>query len=250
MSHDQIWHMIPWYVNGRAENEQREQVEAHMRVCNECRNEVMAQQQIRDAIANDKRIDTVPGVAFQRLWERITKEESGTPEGANPLAESPAPARAQRAREPDLPTRSARAGERITDEPAPRRARASTLTHWLAAAVIIEAIGITVLAVVLRSNEGVEPPTGQFRTVASAMPATARGDIRAVFSPDAPMSELQRLLEQSGLQIVAGPTEAGVYTLASTTAEETPAATDSQRDTALAGLRASQAVRFAEPISR
>jgi hypothetical protein len=247
MSHEQVWHMIPWYVNGRAENEQREQIEAHVRVCNECRNEVMAQRQILDAIANDKRIDSVPGVAFQRLWERITKEESGAPEGAKSLdvQGSAAAARAERAREPHLPTRSGR----ITGEPASRRVRAGALTHWLAAAVIVEAIGITVLSIVLRSQEGVEPPTAQFRTLTSPTPAAARGDIRAVFSPEVPISELQRLLEQSGLQIVAGPTEAGVYTLASTaTAAETSSAT--RRDAALAGLRASQAVRFAEPLSR
>jgi hypothetical protein len=222
MNHDPVWHMIPWYVNGRAEDKQREQIETHLRVCNECRNEVMAQRQILNAIASDKRIDSVPGVAFQRLWERISNEESRTPDDAEPPSETDSLAPAQ----------------------APMRARASVLTHWLAAAVIIEAIGITVLTVALRSNDAVEPPAAQFRTVTST-PATTQGDIRAVFAPEATTSELQRLLEQSGLQIVAGPTEAGVYTLASTTT-----ATDSRRNAALASLRVSPAVRFAEPISR
>jgi hypothetical protein len=219
MNHDPVWHMIPWYVNGRAEEKQREQIETHLRVCNECRNEVMAQRQILNAIASDKRIDSVPGVAFQRLWERITNEEARTPDDAEPPSE--------------------------TEPHAPVRARASVLTHWLAAAVIIEAIGITVLTVALRSNDAVEPPAAQFRTVASAPAATTRGDIRVVFAPEVTASELQQLLEQSELQIVAGPTEAGVYTLASTATT-----TDSRRNAALARLRVSPAVRFAEPISR
>ncbi len=59
-------------------------------------------------------------------------------------------------------------------------------------------------------------PPAEYRTVTSPAPAspTSRGIIRAVFQPTLRVSDLQQLLEQSGLQIVSGPTEAGVYTLA------------------------------------
>jgi len=223
MSHEDVWHRIPWLVNGRADDAERAQIEAHLRVCDECRNEVAAQRQVMSAIANDKRIDCVPGAAFQRLWERISAADT-------------APGRAAR---PPSGASSV------------RPARARSVTRWLAAAVVIEAIGITALTAALTSRDSAVQPTAEYRTVTSAtaatssIPTTARGIIRAVFSPTLPVSELQRLLEKSGLRIVAGPTEAGVYTLAATAAVER-----SGNDSALSELRANPAVRFAEPITK
>ena len=40
--------------------------------------------------------------------------------------------------------------------------------------------------------------------------------IRAVFSPTITLVELQTILDEAQLRIVSGPTEAGVYSLAST----------------------------------
>jgi len=217
MTHDEVWHSIPWLVNGRADDAERDQIEAHLRVCDECRNEVAAQRQVMSAIASDKRIDCVPGVAFQRLWARISTSESVH----EPVARA-------------------------------RHVRARSVSRWLAAAVVIEAIGITALTAALTSRDGTVRPAAEYRTLTSAtaeaqspIPATTHGVIRAVFSPTLPMSELQRLLAKSGLQIVAGPTEAGVYTLAAAAAAERTGS-----DSALAQLRADPAVRFAEPIAK
>ncbi len=44
-------------------------------LCEECRQEVAVQRQVMSTIANDKRIDVVPGAAFQRLWDRISADE-------------------------------------------------------------------------------------------------------------------------------------------------------------------------------
>jgi anti-sigma factor RsiW len=210
MSHDEVWHLIPWLVNGRAGDAEREHIDAHLRVCDECRNEVAAQRQVMSAIANDKRIDCVPGVAFERLWDRISAEEAP---------------QARRARLKQVRTRS--------------------VMKWLAAAVVVEAIGITALTMALSTRNSVEQAAAEYRTVTSSASTEARGTIRAVFAPTLPMSELQRILDQSGLQIVAGPTESGVYTLATTAS-----AGSSGSDSALAGLRANPAVRFAEPIAK
>jgi anti-sigma factor RsiW len=210
MSHDEVWHLIPWLVNGRAGDAEREQIDAHLRVCDECRNEVAAQRQVMSAIASDKRIDCVPGAAFERLWDRISAEEAPQARGA-----------------------------RL------KQVRTRSVMKWLAAAVVVEAIGITALTVALSSRNSVEQAAAEYRTVTSSASTETRGSIRAVFAPALPMSELQRILDQSGLQIVAGPTESGVYTLATTA----PAG-NSGSDSALAGLRASPAVRFAEPIAK
>jgi hypothetical protein len=63
------------------------------------------------------------------------------------------------------------------------------------------------------------------------------------------MGELQDHLRRFELEIIGGPTEAGVYTLAPALAPA-PGASGSGADTAaaLAGLRASPRVLFAEPV--
>jgi hypothetical protein len=64
--------------------------------------------------------------------------------------------------------------------------------------------------------------------------------IRAVFSPQMSLGELQGILDEAQLSIVGGPSEAGVYSLASTSGRS-PAA-------AAALLRTHPTVRFAEPM--
>ena len=62
--------------------------------------------------------------------------------------------------------------------------------------------------------------------------------IRAVFSPAITLAELQAILGEAQLKIVAGPTEAGVYSLAASSSR--PAGIS------LTLLRQHAAVRFAE----
>jgi hypothetical protein len=54
-----------------------------------------------------------------------------------------------------------------------------------------------------------------YRTVTSATPRPQGEVIRAVFSPTITLVELQQILDEAQLKIVSGPTEAGVYSLAS-----------------------------------
>jgi hypothetical protein len=73
----------------------------------------------------------------------------------------------------------------------------------------------------------------------------ASAKLRVVFTPDLTLSELARLLHSIDANITDGPTEAGVYTLGF------GASLDSSAQIAqrLARLRASDGVRFAEPIT-
>ena len=209
MSHEEVWHRIPWYVNGRADETERQRIEAHVRQCDECKSEVSIQRQVMNAIATDTRIDCMPGMSFQRLWDRIRADELATH------------------REP---------------APPPRQVVNRSVTRWLAAAVVVEAIGITALTATFFYSRDNTQPAAEYRTVTSSVATPSSDAIRAVFSPTLSVNDLQRLLEKSGLQIVSGPTEAGVYTLSIATAED--------RTRALAELRADPAVRFAEPIAK
>jgi len=62
--------------------------------------------------------------------------------------------------------------------------------------------------------------------------------IRAVFAPTITLVEMQAILEESGLRIISGPTEAGVYSLAAKSSRPVRSS--------LALLRRHPTVRFAE----
>jgi hypothetical protein len=108
----------------------------------------------------------------------------------------------------------------------------------MAASVAVMAVALSLLATDrwLQFRKGASAP--DYYTVTTARPR-ARGEvIRAVFAPTVTLVELQRILDESQLRIVAGPTEAGVYSLATNSTRPVNAS--------LALLRAHSEVRFAE----
>jgi hypothetical protein len=65
-----------------------------------------------------------------------------------------------------------------------------------------------------------------------------------VFSPDLAHSDLEELLDELELSIVAGPSDRGVYTLATANSIVT-----TERDAALASLLKNRSVLFAQPVN-
>jgi hypothetical protein len=65
-----------------------------------------------------------------------------------------------------------------------------------------------------------------------------------VFSPDLTHSDLKELLDELELSIVAGPSDRGVYTLATENLIMVE-----ERDAALANLLKNRSVLFAQPVN-
>jgi hypothetical protein len=211
MTHDDAWHVLPFYVNGTLRGQARANVEAHLAACTECRAELVTQTQVRDTILHEDVRQESAQSSFDQLWERIHEDEAVA--GA----------------------RTAKAA------PAMPRATASHAMKWLVAAVIVEGIGLATLSAMTWSQNLSEAPV--YRTLSTQQAPLSGRRIRAVFSPELKLVDLQNLLSSSRLSVVGGPTEAGVYTLA---LEDANASVDG----ALAHLRDSAWVRFAEPIAR
>jgi anti-sigma factor RsiW len=205
MNHPTAWNLIPWFVNGRAPDREREALEVHLAQCADCRAEVEAQRGLMNAMQTTPVVESMPHASLQRLWQRID---------AAPAMHSAQP---------------------------PARLRQTRLVGLLAAAVAVEALLLgTLSAVVYHSRQaGVVP--AEFRTVTSAPAMPVAPGVRAVFSPALTLGELQLLLADAKLKIAGGPSEDGVYTLATLSPGEDPRQ-------ALKVLRAHPASRFAEPI--
>jgi len=111
--------------------------------------------------------------------------------------------------------------------------------RWLAAAVIVQAVGLGVLGT-LFWQRGVELRAPRFHTMTSAAPAANAGELRVVFAPDMTVDAMQSLLTEIKANVVSGPSDAGVYTLSLEQGSPT-------QDVVLARLRANESVMFAEP---
>jgi hypothetical protein len=106
-------------------------------------------------------------------------------------------------------------------------------------AAIAVAVGLLLADRWLQFEARVTQP--KYRTVTTSVPGPQGEVIRAVFAPTITLVELQSILDEAQLRIVSGPTEAGVYSLASKSTLTVRAS--------LALLRQYPTVRFAEGTS-
>ncbi|MFO1402802.1 MAG: zf-HC2 domain-containing protein [Steroidobacteraceae bacterium] len=218
--HQRADELMPWMVNGRLQGEERAWMEQHLAGCPACHAEYERQQQLRAALVREPAVAFAPQASFNRLWQRIEAEAAAAPR--------PAPARRAIA----IPRTAA------AEPAAARPARpVGTSRRWLAVAVAVQALIIGTLAAWLW-QVGAAPT---YRTVTSSPAAATAGPVvRAVFDDTMRLADFRALLDASGLRVAAGPTPAGVYTLA---AVQDGAA---ELDTGLRRLRADPRVRFAE----
>jgi hypothetical protein len=208
--HLSAWAALPWVANGRATPEQQAMVDEHVAHCPDCRAELDWQRRLQAAMslgAVPAEDDVAVEAGLQRLMARLD----------DPGERQPLPG-------------SVRTGSRLT---------------WaLAAAVVVQAVGLGVMGLQLGRLGGADPDAaGDYRTLSDPVPASLAATLRVL--PDASMtlSTWQATLQAQGLQVVAGPNAAGAYALA-------PAAGATAQPAAevLARLRAAPGIRLAEPI--
>lgn len=180
-THAEAWSLLPWLANGRIEAADREWVEAHVAACAECRAELVSQRMVatqmnRDASAPRNENDEQK--SFNKLWARIEAAESAT-----------------------VPVSGASGGSGAS--------RASRTVRWLAAAVVVQAIGLGVIgASALRSDMNKD----EIVTVADPEARPNAPAVRIVFAPAASIDTVNTLLSHQGLSIVAGPGTQGNFT--------------------------------------
>jgi len=214
LSHDSREHravsaLIPWYVNGTLGERDRQRVEAHLELCAHCQGDVAQERRVHEGMTADTAIEFMPAASLKRLQARI--EELDTRASAGAQAERPDTVKSVR-------------------RPLP----------WLglmAASIAVMAVALSVLIADRWLQYRVRGP-GDYYTVTTSAPRAAGETIRAVFVPSITLVELQAILDEAQLRIIAGPSEAGVYSLAATSTR--PASSS------LSLLRAHSNVRFAE----
>jgi anti-sigma factor RsiW len=206
--HLEVSALLPWYVNETLEERNRQRVDAHVGACADCREDLAAQQRICAAIEAQPAIDYMPVASLKRLQARLDAQ-------AEPAAALALPQERQTNR---LPWRG-----------------------WMAASIAVMAVAVALLAADRWAQVEARLIQPDYYTVTKPAPRPQGEVIRAVFSPAITLVELQTILDEAQLRIVSGPTEAGVYSLASNSTLAVRAS--------LALLRQHSTVRFAEGTS-
>jgi hypothetical protein len=215
-AHGECWNLLPWIANESAAAKEVARVEEHLRGCRECQEELEFQRQLRNAIRSEDAVVLAPQTSLQKLMQRIDTVADIDDEHEAAPAKGVSPAR----REP---------------------ARAS---RWWAIAAAVQGIAITGLLAALWSQSPETLTAPRYTMLSeSGKTMTHRPVIRVVFAGDVALDDMNRVVRSVDAQIVAGPSEAGVYTLgfAAGSADEPGIGK------ALAQLRADSRVKFAEP---
>jgi hypothetical protein len=180
--HRESWDLLPWFVNGRLRECDRQRVDAHVRACGDCQIELMEQRLIRQVMAADSSVAQMPTVGLNKLRQRIDRFDPATSGSSAPP-----------------PTGSAR-----------RLGRPARVASIIGAAAALACLGAFLWQ--MPTHGGI----GAYYTVTTVTPQRGDAVIRAVFAPALTLTELQGLLDDAHMRIVSGPTEAGVYSLAMT----------------------------------
>ena len=114
-------------------------------------------------------------------------------------------------------------------------------TRWLAAAVFVQAIGLALLGVSALNDS--DSGAG-YRTVTSTEARYSGPAVRLVFTADTSMAQVTDILSRHGLELIAGPRGAGVFTAALTDGSQ-----DTTAESIAQTLRDDAHVQFAEPLN-
>jgi len=214
--HRQSWELIPWVINGTASDADRQTLEAHLQSCSDCRAELEFQQRLQGAVAHEGDLDANSHAMWARLRERLDSD-----------ADSRKPVRVDRPR---------------------ARHNGHGWMPWVMAAMLVQGVGLGVLGTALwsraqMSSPNASGPSAAYRTLSASLPPTQPATVRVVFAPTMTLSQLSAVLTSARLQVVSGPSDADVWSLAPA-GDSNRAATDA----AVRTLRSNPSVRFAEPI--
>lgn len=198
------WEAMPWVLQGNASPEQAQWLDEHLAQCEACRVEYAQQIRLREALALPADVAIDANAGLKHLLDRLDAHDA----------------------EPAQPAKARAHGN-------------GWLLRGLAAAVLLQALGIGILGIKLYREQG----SADYSTYSSqdAAPAPS-GAIRVV--PDAGMkvADWTALVRTLHLQVVGGPNDVGAYTVVLADA-------GSAQADVLRQLRATRGIRMAEPVA-
>lgn len=216
--HEQVWQLLPWYVNGTLDDSERETVAHHISLCQTCEGEVVRCRSVISVLSHGDKIAWSPSPEhFNRLMTRVDRESSlrTTERWRSRMHEWVEKSRAV-----------------FQSTPSPMRWALAAQTAVIV--LIVMATMSTWIASPLPYSTLSDPVVGN---------EASQSEISVVFAEDITEQEVRTLLNTIQGAIVAGPSAMAVYTVAiPPSGDERPG----QVQAALEALRAHPKVRLAE----
>ena len=215
--HDNVWELLPWYVNEGLSPQEVSQVETHLKDCPACQSEMERCQELSLSVKTNQQDEWTPSAPhFAKVLANVDAFEN------------------RRQKSKDAPGWFAKWFPWLIDTPGPAR-----FTLALQGALVV-ALATTLLVRGL-------VPTQTYQTLSQPNAHSMAGgqQVRLVFSDDLTEKEMRGLLIGIQARLVAGPTALGVYTIAL----ELPNSNAQTMQQALATLRGHPKVRLAEMAS-
>jgi anti-sigma-K factor RskA len=175
--HAEADRLLPWWVNGTLEGDERTQVDQHLAECAQCQHEVEWLRTLQAELASETVASTDAPRAMQRLRRRM-RSAHVLSQGAGSSAAKPHRGWGRRDR-------------------------------WLAWVVAAQAVIVVGLGGVLMTHN--HQATDEYRTLSS--PDSHGALLVVTFDPQMTESQMRELVRSNDTRIVGGPTEAGAYLL-------------------------------------
>jgi hypothetical protein len=222
-THEYCWNLLPWFVTGKLSGDDIQRIERHLETCAACRAELAEQRELCMHIRRDEQVLLAPQASLQKMMARIdasTSEDHDHDDGRDLDREATPPVSAP-----------------ILKKSRPPR--------WLAIAAALQAVTIAFLLTLVGRQTADEMTAPRFTTMTSPTIANEGGaSLRVVFKPETQAAAMQSLLRSVNAQVIAGPTEAGVYTL-----RLASGVNEHELARALSQIRSDESVIFAEAVS-
>jgi Fervidolysin N-terminal prodomain len=221
--HDEIAVLLPWYVNGSLNTEERILVDDHVRRCLTCRRELALERRTLEVFHSESPVDQSADAAFERLHDRIAGRVG----------------RPGRSRYDDLVLALRRL----------RTIAASRAWSGLRLPLIALPMVALVFGLVLVNLEPDDAQLtggsglGGYRTLSQADSIAAHiEDIHVIFARGTDSARIAQILQSLDATIVGGPNSAGAYSVRLSGVKDAR-----EREAAIAALRNQREVVFAEP---
>jgi hypothetical protein len=225
-THEEAWLALPWLVNGRLSQAERDKIEPHVRDCAACREELAFQRLLCNALGEPDRVTYAPGPSFRKLMDRI--------DGSAPTRRT-----AESNRPPATPVRSRARGWGSLDVSLWRPPGLA----WAASFVLMVGLAGIVTSIYRQSQALYVTHTD--KTVAAA------NVLHIAFNRSVTIGEAEEVLRSAGAHIVEGPDESGIFGVVpgnSGTNNTTSGRTAWDLQTLAARLHADPRVRWVQPV--
>jgi hypothetical protein len=219
--HEKVSLLLPWYLNKSLQSDELQQVEQHLRSCLLCRREMQALDKLSKAVRQASDLEMAAELSFAGLKNKLPMYPAAE-SFSNPLArQSSGLFRPLKAR-------------------SPHKALLRFSYPYLAIAATVLMAVIPLLLYF---------PDAKFKadyyTLAAAKTEAVTGpQLRVVFSPALPKSQIDAVLKQIQGQLIDEPNSVGAYTVRLTHADSP----NNSVEAALAFLRRQPVVVLAEPV--